>query len=102
MGFHQALNFAKLMRREAHTARNGHVMQPKFGGGSALRACHGQESTRQRALCSLTWVSFRAVARVTIHGVIALAGLDGVVTLTTIDQIVVLVAVDRVVAGAAQ
>ena len=55
MGFYQALNFAKLMRREAHTARNGHVMQPKFGGGSALRAFHGQESTRQRALCSLTW-----------------------------------------------
>jgi len=36
MDFHQALNFAKLMRRKAHTARNGHVMQPKFGCGSAL------------------------------------------------------------------
>ena len=28
MGFYQALNIAKLMRSEAHTARNGHVMQP--------------------------------------------------------------------------
>jgi len=36
MGFHQALNFAKLIRRESHTARNGHVMQPKFRSGSAL------------------------------------------------------------------